>query len=444
MQQSKINQLDSQEVQTSDARLRLFGLAVLALTFGVFGAWSYFAPLDSAALAPGYVSVKFDSKTVQHLDGGIVKELNVREGTFVESGDILIRLDTTQLRAEKEILMGQMFTFKALESRLIAEQTAKAEVIYPEVLASSPDPRAQEAMIVQNQIFTARNDARAGERSVLKQRVQQLRKRLVGLESQRTSKEDLKVSLNDEIEELKDLLSDGFADKQKLRERERQFTDAVGVSGELTAEQAATEVQIGETELEIIQLDKQHAEKVANELSEVQAQLFDVTQKLIAVEDKLAKSDIRAPVTGTVLGLEIHTEGGVVTPGEPIMNIVPSGDELAVIAEVAPSDIDRVKVGLEAEIRFSSFSQSMTPKLTGEVVHVSPDRFMRETDGSYYYEARLEVTQESMQKLTEFNEELTIMPGMPVETLISTGERSLIDYLSKPITDAFKRSFLEE
>lgn len=434
----------SPDARTSDKKFRIFGYIVLIATFGIFGVWSAFAPIDSAALAPGYVDVKFDSKTVQHLEGGIVKRLHVSEGMHVDAGDILIELDTTQLAAEREILMGQMFTFKALESRLLAEQLNLPEVEYSAVLTESDDSRAKEAMAVQNQIFKTRQDSLTGEKDVLTQRVKQLRERRAGLLAQKEGKQNLQASLDDEITEITELLSDGYADKQRLRERERQLTDTVGLIGELSAEIASTEIQAGETELEIIQLTKTRAEEVAEELSDAQAQLFDITQKLYAVQDRISKSEIKAPATGSILGLKIHTEGGVVSQGEPIMNIVPSGGELTVISEVAPNDIDRVTVGLEAEIRFSAFSQSTTPKLTGKVVNVSPDRLQRESDGTYYYEARLEVTQQSLKKMSQHQGGMTIVPGMPVETLISTGKRTLIQYLSKPITDAFKRSFLEE
>ncbi|AFJ03424.1 Type I secretion membrane fusion protein, HlyD [Methylophaga frappieri] len=427
-------------LSVSDRPYRWFGVLVLLLTFGIFGGWAYTAKIDNASLAPGFVSVKYNSKSVQHLDGGIVTELNVREGDLVEAGDVLIVLDDTQIRAQRDITMGQLLSLSALESRLIAEQTWQEKVDYPELLQVADDPRAAEAMMVENEIFKARRESMTGEVKVLEQRIQQLRNRRVGLEAQRDSNERLTKSLTEEIDELRDLLKEGFAEKQRLRERERQFNEAEGSIGELTAEIAALDVQIGETRLEILQLRKERSEEVATRLAEVQNSLFDVREKLTAQEDVLRKTQILAPVTGKVLGLAVHTIGGVIGPRERIMEIVPEDEELAIIARVNPIDIDRVSVGQSAEVRFSAFHFGTTPRMFAEVVKVSPDRIQDRDSKEVYYEARLEVTTES---LLEMNN-LVVLPGMPAEVLISSGERTLFEYLSKPVTDAFSRAFLEE
>lgn len=440
MSQIQKEQDEKIRVKTKDGAIRWIGFIILFLTFGVFGTWSYYAPIDSAALAQGYVAVKYNSKTVQHLEGGIIKELLVQEGSKVEANEILIKLDDTQIRASKEIVSGQYLSSKVLESRLLAEQSQLEKVVYPEDLLSNSDVRIKEAIRTQNDIFNARKQTSKGEKSVLKQRIEQLNSKYRGLQAQKKSNKQLAESYSEEIEELKGLLSEGFADKQRLRERQRQYTNVQGTIAELEAELATIKIQIGETKLQIIQLGKEVEEEVANLLAQVQVQLFDLTEKLAATEDLLKRTAVRAPVSGTVISLALHTEGGVVSPGKPILNIVPDGEELTISAQVSPIDIDRVRVGLEAEIRLSAFNQATTPKLWGTVTTLSADRLINEQTGMPYYQAQLELLPESFQDLVG----LELLPGMPAEVLINTGERTLLQYLSKPVTDAFVRSFLED
>jgi len=431
---------DKVEVKTKDGAIRWLGYLIVFLTFGVFGTWSYFAPIDSAALAPGYVTVKFNSKTVQHLEGGIVKYLFVQEGSKVEAHDVLLKLDDTQISAQKEIVFGQYISAKALEARLLTEQKKREQLIYPEVLQGNTDVRVAEAIRIQSDIFKARKQSRDGEKSVLKQRIEQLNSKYLGFQAQKDSNLQLGESFAEEIDELKDLLSEGFADKQHLRERQRQYTNVQGEIAELTAELATIKIQIGETQLQIIQIGKEFEEEVANLLAQVQLELFDVIEKLIAIEDRLERTSLRAPVSGTVISLSAHTEGGVVSAGSPILDIVPDGEELTISAQVSPMDIDRVRVGLDAEIRFSGFNQATTPKLFGTVTQLSADRLINEQTAMPYYQAQLELLPESIHNLGS----VKLLPGMPAEVLISTGERTLLQYLAKPITDAFVRSFLED
>jgi epimerase transport system membrane fusion protein len=427
-------------VKTSDTSIRWIGFIVLFLTFGVFGTWSYYAPIDSAAIAPGYVTVKNNSKTVQHLEGGIIAELLVQEGSRVEQGDVIIVLDDTQIKAQKEIVLGQYITSKTLEARLLAERSNKNKVVYPENIAADNDPRLQSAIKIQNEIFKARRQTISGERSVLEQRIQQLNSQYNGLEAQKQSNEDLVISYEDEISELTGLLEEGFADKQNLRERKRQLTNIKGTIAELTAQLASNQIQIGETKLQIIQLDKQFKEEVANQIAEVQAQLSDLNEQMRAIDDRLLRTNITAPATGNVLGLTIHTVGGVISPGTPILDIVPDGIELTVTAEVSPIDIDNISVGMEAEVRFSAFKQATTPKLFAVLTNLSADRLINESTGMPYYEAQLQLTEQSVADLKT----LKLLPGMPADVLISTGERTFLEYLAKPATDAFVSAFLEE
>jgi multidrug efflux pump subunit AcrA (membrane-fusion protein) len=326
--------LDTGELQSSDQLERKVGYIILFLTFGLLGTWSYFAPLDSAAIAPGVVTVKFNSKTVQHLEGGIVKRIHAHEGMKVDAGDILIEIDSTETKGNKE----------------------------------------------------------------------QLNNQYTGLKAQKESYELLAKSYSEEIVELKELLVEGFVDKIQLRATQRE-----------------------------------HSRVIAN-IVDTTTKINSVKARLRVVEDKLERSLVRAPVKGTVLGLLVHTEGGVIRPSTDILDIVPDGRALTIHARVSLNDIDRVHVGLKAEVRFSIFNQSTTPKLYAKVTNLSADSIMDEQTGMSYFGTELEIIPESVQEMVG----LELLPGMRAEVLIATGERTLLDYLSKPVTDAFARSFLED
>jgi epimerase transport system membrane fusion protein len=425
---------------TNDAPIRAIGMAVLLGTVGILGTWSYLAPIDSAASASGFVTVKSHSKTVQHLDGGIVKELIAKDGDIVSEGDILLTLDGSEIKAQLEILRGQQITFAAQVARLTAERDRLGLVNYPKEVQNLSDARVVEAQQSENQIFNARKNAHEGEVSVLNQRISQLNSRIQGLQGQKTSKQELKASYSEEAKDLRELLAEGFADKQRLRDLERSISASTGEIASLSSEIASSEMQIGETRLQILQIQKQFQEEVANKLSEVQAQLYDINQRLTATIDKVNRIQIKAPSAGRVMGLSIHNVGGVITPGRPILDIVPQGEELIIDARVSPMDIDRVHVGLVAEVRFSAFKQALTPKMMGKLTILSADKLTDERTGAPYYSAKIELTPDSYVKLGN----MELLPGMPADVLINTGERTVFEYLMQPITNAFARAFIED
>ncbi|MEI8236840.1 MAG: HlyD family type I secretion periplasmic adaptor subunit [Methylococcaceae bacterium] len=425
---------------TNDGPIRAIGMAVLLGTVGILGTWSYLAPIDSAASASGFVTVKSHSKTVQHLDGGIVKELIAKDGDIVSEGDILLTLDGSEIKAQLEILRGQQITFAAQVARLTAERDRLGLVNYPKEVQNLSDARVVEAQQSENQIFNARKNAHEGEVSVLNQRISQLNSRIQGLQGQKTSKQELKASYTEEAKDLRELLAEGFADKQRLRDLERSLSVSTGEIASLSSEIASSEMQIGETRLQILQIQKQFQEEVANKLSEVQAQLYDINQRLTATTDKVNRIQIKAPSAGRVMGLSIHNVGGVITPGRPILDIVPQGEELIIDARVSPMDIDRVHVGLVAEVRFSAFKQALTPKMMGKLTILSADKLTDERTGAPYYSAKIELTPDSYVKLGN----MELLPGMPADVLINTGERTVFEYLMQPITNAFARAFIED
>ena len=428
------------KVETNDKPIRTIGYIILLLTFGVFGIWSFVAPIDSSALAVGTVSVKNHRKTVQNLDGGIIKKLLVKDGDVVKAGDNLVILDDTQIKAQLDMLGGQFITQKSLSDRLHTEQDQLAKIKFSPELLAMGDERVKEAIEAQTHIFNSRRNTYNGEIKVLQQRIQQLNSKIMGLNAQKESKQRLVVSYGEEIDDLKELLAQGFADKQRLRDLERNHTVVNGEVATLTSEIASTQMQRGETELEILQTEKKFQEDVANQQEEANAQLFDITERLRAVKDKAAQTLIKAPVDGVIFNLSIYTEGGVISPGKPILDIVPENEDLIINAQVSPLDIDRIKIGSIAEVRFSSFNSKTTPTMEGMVSKVSADSFVNEKTGAQYYLANIDLTPDSQKKLGD----LKLIPGMPAEVLINIGERTLFEYLMQPVTNAFARSFIEE
>lgn len=430
----------SMEPETSDQKPRRIGLIILAISFGFFGTWATFAPLDSASLAPGLVTVKGQRKTVQHLEGGIVKEILVTDGEQVELGQPIIVMDDTMFNAELGTVQGQYFSAKAIESRLLAERDGLDTIVFPAELTSA-DGRAEEAKLNEIAIFEARRSSRKGQRDVFEQRIIQLNSQISGLKDQIESKEELQASYMGEIKELDELLEDGYVDKTRVVEVRRSETRTRGEIADHVASIAQTEVAIGETRLEILQMDNELKTEVVDQLAQAQAQVFDLSERITAIRDRVARTVIKAPASGIVLGLNMHTIGGVISGGSPLLDIVPEDEELIVEARVTPNDIDRVATGMEAEIRFSAFKSATTHTVLGRVAKLSADRIVDEVTGEPYYMARVTVDENSLAKL---GSDLTLMPGMPAEVLITSGERTMMQYLMAPVSNAMARSMIED
>ena len=435
-----MNNTTTTTLNTNDRPIRNIGAAIVLATFGIFGVWAFFAPMDSSALAPGVVVVKSYRKTVQHLDGGIVAKILTKDGALVTEGQPLLTLDDAQIKAQLEIARGQNITLAAQVARLRAERDQLKQIDYPQWLNDPSDPRTTEAKLAETNVFNSQKNSHEGEIAVLNQRISQISSKIHGLQGQIDSKKQLVISYAEEIKDQKELLAEGFADRQHLRELERNHAIQSGEIAQLNAEIATNQMLISETRLQILQVQKQFQEEVAGKLSEAQAKLNEANERVAATKDKLERVVIKAPASGMVLGLAAHTENGVITPGNPILDIVPQDAELVIEAQVSPMDIDRVTVGLQAEVRFSAFKQSKTPKMEGKVINISPDRFVDEKTGNPYYLARVELIPESKKKLGD----LQLLPGMPAEVLIKTGERTLFQYLAQPVTNFFARSFIED
>ncbi|MFN3238475.1 MAG: HlyD family type I secretion periplasmic adaptor subunit [Pseudomonadales bacterium] len=410
------------------------GLVLFALVFGVFGLWASIAPLDGAAHAFGRVTVASHSKTAQHLEGGIIAAILVKNGDYVEQDQLLIKLDETQSLAQLDIVRKQYNALRLREARLNAEKLQLPSVDYPELEnVTAADIAAEE------QVFAARKAAISAGTDLLVQRIEQLRSQLNGIKALKESKDALAQSYQEELTDIEELLGQGYSDKNRLRELQRALATAKGESADLTANIASIDVQIGETQLEIMLREREFQNEVVAELADTQNRLNDVAERITALRDVVSRTSVRSPVAGTIKGMQFHTVGGVIAPGTKIVDIVPEDDELIVEAQISPNDIDRIALHQQANIRFSSFGNAV-PNIIGKLTYISADIFVDENSGLPYYQARIEVTEEGFKELGD----LELVPGMPAEVFVATGSRTFFQYLFKPLSNAIARSFNED
>lgn len=428
-----------QTIETDFNAPKRIGLIIVFVVFGVFGLWATLVPFSGAVHAAGQVTVKSFKKPIQHLEGGIIKEVLVREGARVEAGDVLLIMDNTQAQSNLGILNSQYKSRLAQEARLIAERDKLSAVVYPATLPAD-DPVAQAEMRAQTQIFEARRTNLNGEIAVLEQRMEHLESQVKGLESVRASKQQLAESFGAELKDFQALVDEGFAEKTRLRELERNFASTSGEAAQLTANIASARIQIGETKLEILQLQNRLQTEIASQLSTVQTELKDIGERVIALTDVVSRTEVRTPDSGIVNNLKVHSRGSVIPAGTIIAEIVPQTDELVIDAKLSPMDIDRVAIGQETSVRMSSLNARTVPTLYGTVTNLSADVLLDPTNGSSYYSARLELTPDSLEVL----EGKPLVPGMPADVFIKTPDRTFMQYLMRPLSESMARAVREE
>jgi len=440
MTRSLSNQTDSfADLPISDRKTRRLGFGIVFVTFGLFGTWAAFAPLDGAVYAPGVVTVQTYRKTVQHLEGGIVKDVLAHDGDIVKKGDPLIILDDAQLRSEYEMTRNQLIAAKAMEARLIAERDDKSVITFDQMYEPE-SPRGIEARAGETEVFNARRGARLGQIAVLQERIGQLNQQIKGTDTIIGTKQNLEQSYTGEIGDLNELLAQGFVDKQRMLEQQRKLDMLKSEVADHRSTITKTRLQINETQLQILQVNKDFNSDVVKQLSEIQTKAYDLQERTAALEDRLSRIIIRAPDDGMVIGMTVHTVGGVVRQATPLLDIVPSVSELIVEAQVAPQDINRIAIGKLADIRFSAFNSATTPVIEGSVTSISADRLTNEKTGQPYYLARVSVTEAGLKKLADRK----LLAGMPADVLINTGERTMLQYLMQPAHNAISQSMIEE
>ncbi|WP_136067585.1 HlyD family type I secretion periplasmic adaptor subunit [Modicisalibacter radicis] len=426
---------------TSDKRYRRLGLAILLVAFGGFGGWAATADLAVSVVAPGSVSVESFKKTIQHLEGGIVDEINVEDGDHVDAGDTLLVIDKTQASSQLEISRSQYLINRAAEIRLLAEQEGAESLTFPDELLNSDAQRVKEVLAVQRALFQARRGALEGTLSALDEQMAQMREQIDGLQGMIEVNQSRMASLREEAEDYRSLFKEGLGDNQRLRELERQVMQFKGEIAQNRSKIAELKSQISENKVQKQVKIQEFQKEIGEQLREAQANIADAEERITALSDQVKRTTVTAPVTGTVVGLKVHTVGAVIKPGDPIMEIVPSGDNFVVEARVPDRDIDNIFPGQYAEIRFSAFNQRLSNVIDGEVINVSADSFEDEATGAKYYKARVKVTEEGKREMTE---NMQLLAGMPAEVMIRTGERTFASYMTKPITDMLARAMREE
>ena len=414
------------------------GYLLLFFLFGGFGAWAVFAPLESAAHAIGKVQVEGASKPVQHLEGGIVAQILVGNGDYVEKNAPLLVLDGTQYRAEQDIVEGRIWAHRALVDRLVAERDDLTTVEFSTVLLGAIDDRAAVSRDNELANFRARRSTRLGEIEVTKQRIKLLENDISGTQGVLDAKVNVADSLRQEIEELEALLSEGYVDKKRIRELNRSLVQILGEVADLRAKIDSAEVAIVESELKILQINQNFKASVIEELSQTEEALYDLEQRVKAIGDRVRRITIRAPNSGFVLGLEVNTIGAVISPGQELLSIVPDIDRLVVRAQLSPMDIDRVKLGQDAEVRFSVFKDAYS--VTGTLMKLSPDSLIDDVTGMPYFDATVALWDEDVALLGAYK----LVPGMPAEVLIKTGSRTFLAYVTSPLQNMFANSLIEE
>ena len=433
---------ESQEkLPTNDKGYRKLGYAILLFALGGFALWSVTASLAVAVVAPGSVSIESFKRTVQHLEGGIVRELLVEDGDKVEAGDPLVILSDTQSRSQLEIARSQYLINRAMEARLLAEQEGADMMVIPEDIKDADNPRVQQVIAVQQSLFTARRQALISTLESLDEQIIQMQQQIDGLE-QRISVNTQRISsLRSEAEDFRSLYREGLGDNQRLRELERQVLQYEGDNAEFRANIAQLRSQISENRMQKEIQQQEFQKEVGEQLREAQAQIAQAEEQIVSLTDQVERTVITAPVSGTVVGRQVHTVGAVIRGGDTIMDVVPSNDGFVVEARIPTRDIDNIYIGQFAEIRFSAFNQRLTDVIDGEVIHVSADSFEDEATGEQYYRARVRVTEEGY---TQMNENMQLLSGMPAEVMIRTGERTFASYIAKPINDMLARAIRED
>ncbi len=416
------------------------GMAMIALFGGTIGLWAATATLSGAVVAGGQFVVDTSVKKIQHSTGGIVGELKVKEGDRVAQGDLLVRLDETVTRANMQVVSKQLDEYIGRQARLEAERDDTSEVQMPAEFASRlNDPAVQKIMSSERTLFTARRASREAQKDQLKKRITQSQDEIVGLKAQQAAKSREAELIVDELKGVRDLYQRNLVPITRLNALERDAASIEGQRGQLIAAVAQAESRIAETQFQIIQIDEQMRAEAMQELREIQGKVAEYTERKVAAEDQLKRIDIRAPQDGYVHQLNVHTIGGVISPAEPVMNIVPVNDKLELEAKVLPHEIDQVKLGQKATVKVHAANARMIPDLHGSVSRISADVSRDQQTGTTFYTIRVELPQNELKKL----ENLHLIAGMQAEVFVEVNQRTPFEYFFKPMQEQIARAFRE-
>ncbi|MEA2830853.1 MAG: rane fusion protein type secretion system [Bradyrhizobium sp.] len=432
--------LTSQAGRAFDRELRT-GLRLLLAAIVLAGGWMVLMPLAGAVVVPGNLVVQSNVKTIQHPTGGVVAEIPVHNGMRVGGGDLLLRLDATQAQASLQLVSKQLDEVRARIARLVAERDGLPGFQAPTELAARSGEVAVRTLLASEQsLFNARANARRSQIELLQSRVSQLNDENAGLDSQVASKTKQLELITGELSGVQDLYDKRLVPLARLTTLQRESARIEGERGQLMSAIAETKSKIGEAQLQMVRLDQDFRTDVVKELGESQGNEAEFVQRGIAARDMLDRIEIRAPTSGVVHQLSAHTIGGVIRAGDPIMEVVPDSDDLQIEARLQPNDIDHVRTGQKAFVRFSAFNQRVTPQLLGVVSYVSADTSRDQQTNASYFTVRVALSDEERRRLAG----LQLVPGMPAEVFMQTGSRTMMSYLLKPIADQMQRAFVEK
>jgi HlyD family secretion protein len=423
-------------------RLHLIvGLAVVAVLAVGLGGWASTAEISGALIAPGSIVVESNVKKVQHPTGGVVGELLARDGDLVKTGDVVVRLDDTVTKANLAIVTKNLNGLWARAARLEAEQRGLDKIVFPSMLLGHADePEVRDVMASESKLFDVRTTGRTGQKAQLRERVTQLNEEIAGLVAQEKAKDQEIALVEKELVGVRSLYEQHLVQITRLTTLERDAARLAGERAQFIAARAQAKGKITETELQIIQVDKDLVSDVSKDLRETNDKIGEFVERKVTAEDQLRRIEIRAPQDGMVEQSTVHTVGGVITAGDAIMLIVPQADDLQVEAKVNPQDIDKLQIGQKTLLRLSAFNQRTTPELNGVVSRVSPDVTTDQRTGQSYYTIRVSMPPAEVARLGEAK----LIPGMPVEAFVQTGDRTMLSYLVKPLHDQLMRAFREK
>jgi HlyD family secretion protein len=418
----------------------LFGISTMALFAGTIALWAATSPLAGAVVAPGTFVVDSNLKKIQHQTGGVVSHLMVKEGDHVKAGDLVLRLDETVTKANLQILISQLDQLYARQSRLEAERDGQPVITFPqELLSRAAVSEIAISMAAESRLLDSRKLQREGQKSQMLKRIDQLREEISGIIAQAKSREEQIKFLDRELVGVRDLFKRNLVPITRVMPLEREAANMAGQRGQFLASKAQAEGKIAETELQLLQLNIDLQTEVGKELREIQAKVSELLERRVAAEDQLKRVDVRSPIEGFVHQLTVHTVGGVISPAEPAMLIVPFNEELQIEARVTPTDIDQLFIGQKAVVKVQAGNQRTTPEISGVVSRIAADITREQQTGAIYYTIRITTPQSERLKLGD----LKILSGMQAETFLQTAERTPFQYILKPLTDQFNRAFKE-
>ncbi|HEY0600450.1 HlyD family type I secretion periplasmic adaptor subunit [Brevundimonas sp.] len=436
---------DPAAVSDTPRRELIVGGVIILLFFGLFLGWAAFAPLDAGAYAQGQVAVSGNRQAVQHREGGVVSALHVKEGDTVRRGQILLTLSSGELRATERGVAGQVFALLAQRARLVAERDGLRGIPVPPEFADLPPEDAvlaQESLRIQQLQFGARRVGRSTETGVLSQRIAQLNEQIQGYERQIAANIEQQRLIQEELAGMRSLAEKGYAPLTRVRALERTAAQLDGELGSLRAQIARSREAVGETRLQMSGVSSEMNEDVADQLRQIDVQLNELRPRMNELRSQIARSEVRAPASGQVVGLTIFTQGGVIQPGQTLMEIVPNDASQIIVAQISPNDVDNLRTGQTTEVRFPGLRERNPPTIHGRVTRISADSFTVEETGASYFRAEIVVPAGELSKLGRSAN--TLRPGAPVEVIILLRKRTALSYLLEPLTNNLWRSGSEQ